>query len=100
MQLKINDKSNQFWILDFDLPRLGYFDADSIKRTQERLVEKSRCSVQVGTSRPTLGEATPSATPNSWRGCALSVAMPQALRRRYFDYAQYKSGQAQSNDFG
>ncbi|MEH2141356.1 hypothetical protein [Nostoc sp.] len=25
----------------------------------------------------TLGEAAP----NSWRGCALSVAMPQALRR-------------------
>ncbi|MEH2303234.1 MAG: hypothetical protein V7K88_30765 [Nostoc sp.] len=24
MQLKINDKSNQFWILDFGLPRLRY----------------------------------------------------------------------------
>ena len=59
MQLKINDKSNQFWILDFGLPRLRYFDAALL---YERLRPKRSyaagftatlrtSSVQVGTSR-------------------------------------------------
>ena len=41
-----------------------------------------------------FGYAT-STTPNSWRGCALSVAMPQALRLRPSALLGLNSGQAQ-----
>ncbi|WP_335066790.1 hypothetical protein [Nostoc sp.] len=41
-----------------------------------------------------LREAAPTA-PNSWRGCALSEAMPQALRLRFHRAEPRCSGQAQ-----
>ncbi|MEH2395397.1 MAG: hypothetical protein V7K21_28345 [Nostoc sp.] len=67
--------------------RSSTFDTDSFTSEPQ--------SFQCPIPDTSLREAAPTASPNSWRGCTLSVAMPQALRPRS-GQAQYKCPMPQS----